>query len=202
MGTREMCGKCGEFFIIGQESDSCPHRQLEDGEPKALRNCHDCGVKPGQIHKDGCDVERCSVCGGQRLGDECKGHDKAFARWTGIWPGEAEAVFLGVDLNEPTLKDFFVKPDDEPHSTEEEIDKMEDAEFEISQDLKMIDGREMPEIVPIWCSCGDSMENCHEEDEETEAHAAAVKVGITDENELWMTYYCFGCDKLFTLKER
>lgn len=81
---------------------------------KRLTQCHDCAVHPGEIHKDGCDVERCSVCGGQRLGCECKGHDKAFARWTGVWPGSLEAEYLRVDLNKfyelGYHKVFFVKP--------------------------------------------------------------------------------------------
>lgn len=81
---------------------------------KKLVNCYDCGAKPGEAHQDGCDVERCSVCGGQRLGCDCKGHDKAFAHWTGIWPGKAEADYLGVDLNafytERYYVFFFVKP--------------------------------------------------------------------------------------------
>lgn len=81
-----------------------------------LRNCHDCGAKPGGIHKDGCDTERCSSCGGQRLQCECPDHDKQFARWTGIWPGKAEAEYLGCDLNEFERKYrdvFFKKPNKE-----------------------------------------------------------------------------------------
>lgn len=61
-----------------------------------LENCHDCGAKPGQVHDSGCDVERCSVCGGKWIGCGCKGHDRYFARWTGIWPGYAECMALGL----------------------------------------------------------------------------------------------------------
>jgi hypothetical protein len=82
-----------------------------------LRSCPDCGVKPGQAHKECCDVERCSVCGGQYLScgcDETNEHDPLFARWTGIWPGDLEAQYLNLDLNQFTIqgydKIFFVKP--------------------------------------------------------------------------------------------
>lgn len=78
-----------------------------------LTNCHACDAKPGKIHEDGCDVECCSVCGGQLIQCDCEYHDKAFARWTGIWPGKAEAKFLDVDLNVFDIKYsklFFVKP--------------------------------------------------------------------------------------------
>lgn len=78
-----------------------------------LVECHDCRAVPGGFHTDGCDTERCSVCAGQRLCCDCNGHDKSFARWSGIWPGKAEAEFLGIDLNEfesKFRKVFFRKP--------------------------------------------------------------------------------------------
>ena len=38
---------------------------------RPLRNCGDCGAKPGELHDRGCDVERCLLCGGQAIGCEC-----------------------------------------------------------------------------------------------------------------------------------
>lgn len=82
-----------------------------------IRDCGDCGVKPGQMHDAGCDLERCSYCGGQWIAcghDRTKKHDPRFARWTGLYPGSAEARTLGIDLNEfhgrGVYRVFFVKP--------------------------------------------------------------------------------------------
>jgi len=79
-----------------------------------LRNCPDCGVKPGEVHETGCDVERCSICGNQWLMCGHKKNDKQFSHWTGIWPGGVEADYLGIDLNEFYKQGyeqiFFVKP--------------------------------------------------------------------------------------------
>lgn len=82
---------------------------------RELKNCPDCFQRPGLPHVPGCDVERCSVCGSQRLsGCNCKGHDKWFSRWMGIWPGAAESEYLGIDLNQfyrlHLHKFFFIKP--------------------------------------------------------------------------------------------
>lgn len=34
-------------------------------------NCHDCGVKEGQLHKLGCDMEQCPKCDGQLISCGC-----------------------------------------------------------------------------------------------------------------------------------
>lgn len=36
-----------------------------------MQKCHDCGVEEGQIHKWGCDMERCPMCGGQLITCQC-----------------------------------------------------------------------------------------------------------------------------------
>lgn len=32
-----------------------------------MQVCHDCGIKEGEIHKLGCDMEACPICGGQLI---------------------------------------------------------------------------------------------------------------------------------------
>jgi len=60
--------------------------------------CHDCGVKKGEFHHDGCDVERCPACGCQLLSCECSDEEiSKYSRlpWTGEWPGISECREFG-----------------------------------------------------------------------------------------------------------
>lgn len=82
-----------------------------------LHDCGDCGAKAGSVHHAGCDVERCSYCGGQWIScghSRTRKHDPLFARWSGFWPGELEARAMGIDLNtfhrKGINKIIFIKP--------------------------------------------------------------------------------------------
>jgi hypothetical protein len=58
----------------------------EEADENYMMACPDCAVELGEAHKDGCDVERCSACGGQRLSCDCADHDPRKSKWTCEWP--------------------------------------------------------------------------------------------------------------------
>lgn len=59
-------------------------------------NCFDCGVKIGQTHKHGCDVEACNVCY-ERYHCVCSCHGKGrkLSPWTGEIPGVEDCRLSG-----------------------------------------------------------------------------------------------------------
>ena len=55
---------------------------------KTMDKCPDCYVPVGFLHAEGCDVERCLKCGGQRLSCGCRQTKRdRRQRWEGEWPG-------------------------------------------------------------------------------------------------------------------
>jgi hypothetical protein len=75
------------------------HQHLyQEAQMVSPDRCHDCGARPGQLHKEGCDVERCPGCGFQRITCGCTDDDiRGLPRqaWTGEWPGWAECREFG-----------------------------------------------------------------------------------------------------------
>ena len=51
-----------------------------------MRDCRDCGAKPGGLHALGCDVERCRLCDGQAISCDCVHSEDP------EWDGESEAT--------------------------------------------------------------------------------------------------------------
>ena len=79
-----------KFGIPADQIDEIAETLIAKEKADATQTCHDCGVRPGQKHKENCDVARCNTCGGQRLGCDCENGDGDV--WTGIWPGTLEAL--------------------------------------------------------------------------------------------------------------
>jgi hypothetical protein len=91
LGTTLLRAKKQQALLIGDRMTA----RVEEPHP-----CPDCNVAAGYTHKEGCDVERCSNCGLQRIGCSCTNHDPKQAFWTGYWPGDEATRLLHMNHNE------------------------------------------------------------------------------------------------------
>ena len=78
-----------------RKQDRVGNRERKLDRRPLFVSCPDCGAPIGRPHRHGCDVERCTVCFGQRLSCDCEGHDAQAAAWRGEWPASAECRALG-----------------------------------------------------------------------------------------------------------
>jgi hypothetical protein len=89
-------------------------KMKDDAAAPPRPNCPDCAVGLGERHYPNCDIQRCSVCGGQYMLCGCKKHDFDFATWDGYFPGVKRAAELNMDLNElyssGEVPKIFIKP--------------------------------------------------------------------------------------------
>lgn len=88
-----MWNSIDKFNLSDEEKKKIINDLMEKEKEHSSDYCHDCGVGIGEYHQVGCDVARCSECGGQRLSCYCQ--DGNGGVWSGIWPGTIEALELG-----------------------------------------------------------------------------------------------------------
>lgn len=70
-----------------------------------IHKCGDCGRQTGQLHLDGCDIERCPKCKGQLLSCECS------------FPKITKDLKYLIDTNNKLYKRYLVK-----NTTEEDFE--------------------------------------------------------------------------------
>src|SRR5574342_1015207 len=108
--------------------------------------CGDCGVHEGQIHQDGCDMERCAFCGHQRISCDC-----ALRHFYPNMKGLGELFANGVpDLAGPRMWEQMGIPQ---HVYEKGFDAAQEAEWSAIEAAK---GRVPFILYPNICRrCGE-----------------------------------------------
>lgn len=67
----------GNKQVVFPDKTQLPSVKYKPDDKK--QKCHDCGVKHGEAHHPGCDMERCPACGGQLISCGCLDQKKAKA---------------------------------------------------------------------------------------------------------------------------
>ena len=77
-----------ELGLTPDEINKIADELWKEETSNPMSNCPDCGVEINEQHQIGCDVARCTKCGGQHLSCDCENSDVDV--WAGIWPGQKE----------------------------------------------------------------------------------------------------------------
>jgi hypothetical protein len=76
------------------------------------RDCSDCGVSPGSLHRPGCYVKQCPACGGLWVSCACENAERESLPplpWTGFYPGVEDCRRLGwYCLRNPQIGTGFI----------------------------------------------------------------------------------------------
>lgn len=133
---------------------------------REIKDCHDCGASPGELHDLGCDTERCPLCGGQFLqcfhqhrcptckeewiDSECVTDAEGWPTvvtdadrlpWTGIWPGVEECREFGwYSYFDPANRDpktgAWHRCPPDHPQASEDLNRLHDGEAVWSRELK------------------------------------------------------------------
>ena len=63
-------------IVNGQEVSRIRYGDESDDWGADRKPCHDCGAIKGEFHVEGCDVERCPGCDGQKFNCDCEPYEE------------------------------------------------------------------------------------------------------------------------------
>ena len=114
---------------LRQPDRVCLRSQGTRMRTNSLVDCGDCGVRPGENHLPGCDLETCPFCGGQLIScywrclllmqASCEGITSVTIPWSGVFPGVVECQEFGWYAKLVSGKGWVACAPDEPGAMED-----------------------------------------------------------------------------------